>query len=117
MGVYNTSMAFGLFVGSALGGWLAHRVGQNAVFVLGAALSAVWLVLALSMRTPPAVRTRMYHLDIMDAAQARALTQKLAGVRGVFEAAVVAGEGTLILKVNMAGWDEEAVLQLIEGGV
>lgn len=116
MGVYNTSQSLGLFVGGALGGWLAHQVGEYAVFAFGAVLSAVWLVLALSMRTPPAVRTRMFHLDVMDAARAQALAQKLAGIAGVFEAAVVAEEGTAILKVNMAGWDEEAVLKLIEEG-
>lgn len=116
MGVYNTSQSLGLFVGGALGGWLSYRFGQNAVFAFGAVLSAVWLVLALSMRTPPAVRTRMFHLNIMDAAQARMLAQKLAEVEGVFEAAVVAEEGTAILKVNMTGWDENAALQLIEKG-
>ena len=116
MGVYNTSQSLGLFVGGALGGWLAHHVGQSAVFAFGAVLSAVWLVLALSMRTPPAVRTRMFHLDVMDAAQAQALAQKLAGVKGVFEAAVVAEEGMAVIKVNLAGWDEEAVLKLIEEG-
>ena len=116
MGVYNTSQSLGLFVGGALGGWLAHQLGQSAVFAFGATLSAVWLALALSMRAPPAVRTRMFHLEIMDTAQARTLTQKLAGIRGVFEAAVVAEEGTLILKVDITGWDEKAVLQLIKGG-
>ncbi|MFA7242081.1 MAG: MFS transporter [Sulfuricellaceae bacterium] len=115
MGVYNTAQSLGLFVGGALGGWLSHQIGQFAVFAFGAGLSAVWLVLALSMRPPPAVRTRMFHLGVMNAGEAQALAHKLAKVEGVFEASVAAEEGAALLKVNMAGWDEKTVLQLIEG--
>lgn len=117
MGVYNTSQSLGLFVGGVAGGLLAHRFGYFAVFAFGASLSAVWLWLALSMRTPPAVKTRMYHLEVMDAPKAQVLAQKLAAVPGVAEAAVSAEEGVAYLKVSMAGWDEERVLKLIDGGV
>ncbi|MDO8891202.1 MAG: MFS transporter [Sulfurimicrobium sp.] len=117
MGVYNTSQSLGLFVGGVSGGLLAHQFGHFAVFVFGATLSAVWLWLALSMRTPPAVKTRMYHLEVMDASQARVLAQRLATVPGVAEADVSAEERVAYLKVNMAGWDEEQVLKLIDGGV
>ncbi len=117
MGVYNTSQSLGLFAGGVAGGMLAHHFGYFAVFAFGASLSAVWLWLAFSMRTPPAVKTRMYHLEVMDAPKAQVLAQKLAAVPGVAEAAVSAEEGVAYLKVSMAGWDEEQVLKLIDGGV
>jgi MFS family permease len=117
MGVYNTSQSLGLFAGGVIGGWLAHHFGHFAVFVFGAALSAIWLALAATMRTPPAVRTKMYHLEVMDSARASALSQRLRAVTGVVEAVVIAEEGAAILKVNMAGWDEESVLNLIEGEI
>ncbi|MBZ0106908.1 MAG: MFS transporter [Sulfuricella denitrificans] len=117
MGVYNTSQALGLFVGGVSGGVLAHQFGQYAVFAFGACLSAVWLWLALSMRTPPAVKTQMYHLETMDVARARLLAQRLSAVPGVAEVAVSAEEGVAYLKVSMSGWDEEQVLKLIDGGV
>lgn len=117
MGMYNTSQAFGLFVGGVAGGLLAQYIGNFAVFAFGACLSAVWLWLALSMRTPPAVKTMMYHLEAMDASQARLLAQQLAAVPGVSEAAVSAEECVAYLKVNMTGWDEEQALKLIDGGV
>ncbi len=117
MGVYNTAQSLGLFVGGVSGGLLAHRFGHFAVFAFGAILSAVWLWLAFSMRTPPAVKTRMYHLESMDAARAGVLAQQLSAVPGVAEAAVSAEEGVAYLKVDMAGWDEEQVLKLIDGGV
>ncbi|MFA7317747.1 MAG: MFS transporter [Sulfuricella sp.] len=117
MGVYNTSQSLGLFVGGVTGGLLAHQFGHFAVFAFGAGLSAVWLWLALSMRTPPAVKTMMYHLEAMDTSKAHLLAQQLAAVPGVSEAAVSAEEGVAYLKVNMAGWDEEQALKLIDGGV
>lgn len=117
MGVYNTSQSLGLFVGGVAGGLLAHRFGQFAVFAFGAVLSAIWLWLAFSMSTPPSVKTRMFHLESMDTARARVLAQRLSEVPGVAEAAVSAEEGVAYLKVSMAGWDEEQVLKLIDGGV
>ncbi|MEN6628498.1 MAG: MFS transporter [Sulfuricella sp.] len=116
MGVYNTSQALGLFVGGVVGGVLSHYVGQWAVFVFGAVMSALWLSMAASMKTPPAVRTKMYHLEPMAADAARELSRRLTSLNGVMEAVVDAEEGAAYLKVEMAGWDEEGVTKLIEGG-
>ena len=52
MGVYNTTQAFGLFLGGILGGTLAKRFGDSAVFYVCAALTAVWFVAAWSMKPP-----------------------------------------------------------------
>lgn len=115
MGVYNTSQSLGLFTGGAVGGLLSHYVGQWAVFAFGAVLSTLWLALAASMKTPPAVRTRMYHLEPMDARAAQELTRQLIGLAGVVEVTVDADEGAAYLKVEMAGWDEAGVDNLIGG--
>lgn len=53
LGVYNTTQAFGLFLGGALGGWLAKNAGTEVVFSAGAALVAVWLVVAATMAPVP----------------------------------------------------------------
>jgi MFS family permease len=116
MGVYNTSQSLGLFVGGVTGGFLSHYVGQWAVFALGGTLSALWLMLAASMKTPPAVRTRMFHVEPMSAEAARELSRRLIGLDGVIEAIVDPEEGAATLKVEMAGWDEAGVSKLIEGG-
>ncbi|HPP47848.1 MAG TPA: MFS transporter, partial [Accumulibacter sp.] len=54
MGVYNTTQAFGLFLGGIVGGALAKRFGDNMVFYVCAALAAIWFVAAFSMTPPPA---------------------------------------------------------------
>ena len=52
MGVYNTTQAFGLSLGGILGGTLAKRFGDNAVFYVCAGLTALWFVAAWSMVPP-----------------------------------------------------------------
>lgn len=53
LGVYNTSQAFGLFCGGAVGGWLAQHAGSSSVFALGAGLTIAWLIIAVSMKNLP----------------------------------------------------------------
>ena len=52
LGVYNTTQAMGLFVGGALGGYIAQHFGDNAVFAVCAGLAVVWLIVAGSMNFP-----------------------------------------------------------------
>lgn len=56
LGVYNTTQAFGLFLGGALGGWLVKNHDAGAVFVGGAAMAALWLAAAATMPAVPARR-------------------------------------------------------------
>lgn len=51
LGIYNTTQSVGLFLGGALGGWLAKHLGAAAVHLSCAALAFVWL--ALSRRHAP----------------------------------------------------------------
>ncbi len=115
MGVYNTCQSFGMFLGGAVGGYFAHYHGDAAVFWFCSALVAVWFLLALDMRRPPAVRTKMFHVREMDPQRAQRLGQALGRLRGVREALVVGEEGIAILKIDMHGWNEAGVLKLIEG--
>lgn len=116
IGVYNSFQFFGLFLGGALGGFLAQHVGSASVFVFASGLCIGWLLLALSMQTPPAVRTCMYHIRNLDVAQANVLSAALARLEGVVEAVVIAEEGVAYLKVRMSGWDEDGAHKLIEQG-
>jgi MFS family permease len=114
IGVYNTTQSLGVFVGGTAGGFLAHHYNHSAVFIFCSALMAVWLIFALSMTKPPAVKSKMYHLKKMSVAQAEKLTAALSALKGVRETVVIPQEGIAILKVDMQqDWDEAAVLKLI----
>lgn len=114
MGVYNTSQSVGLFVGGVTGGWLSQHYGFPAVFMFSASLMVIWLIAAMGMRPPPAVKTRMFHLDALTKEQAATLNTELRKLEGVYESTVVAEEGIAILKVAQQGWDEVTATQLIE---
>jgi MFS family permease len=53
LGVYNTTQSMGLFLGGLIGGILAKYAGAGAVWLAGAVLSFVWLLLGLTMSMPP----------------------------------------------------------------
>ena len=53
LGVYNTTQAFGLFLGGALGGWLVKNYDAGAVFIGGSAMAMLWLVAAATMPAVP----------------------------------------------------------------
>lgn len=52
LGVYNTTQAVGLFIGGAVGGLIAQRFGDGAVFVACAGLAILWLLVAGTMNFP-----------------------------------------------------------------
>jgi MFS family permease len=116
IGVYNSFQFFGLFLGGALGGFLSQHVGSESVFVFSAGLAVAWLLLAVSMQAPPAVRTLLFHVDPMDGVSAQRLSAALAGVDGVTEAMVIPEEGVACLKVKIGGWDEPAARILMKLG-
>ncbi len=116
IGVYNSFQFLGLFLGGALGGFLAQHVAPAAVFVFAAGLAAAWFLLAASMHPPPRVRTRLIHVGAMDEPRGRALSSALAALEGVSEAVVIASEGVAYLKVSMSGWNEAEALALIKRG-
>ena len=115
MGVYNTSQSFGMFLGGVMGGYLSQYHGASAVFIFCSALVGLWLLFALSMARPPAVRTKLFHVREMEATRATELSKQLAKLSGVSEALVVGNEGIAILKVDLRAWDEAGVSKLIEG--
>ena len=53
LGVYNTLQALGLFCGGAVGGWIKQHVSGAAVFLLCAAVTLSWLIIAANMKNLP----------------------------------------------------------------
>ena len=115
IGVYNSFQFLGLFLGGALGGFLAQHVSRSAVFVFATGLGIAWLLLALSMTPPPQVRTRLIHVaGEMNEERAKRLSAALSQIDGVTEAVVLAGESVAYLKVRMGEWDEAGANRLLQ---
>ena len=116
MGVYSSVQFLGAFSGAAVGGALMQYIGGNAVFVLANVLLLLWLIVASGMNPPAAVSTKLYHLSEMNEAAAVELQKQLAQVQGVREVMVIAAENIACLKVEMQGFDKDAVEQLVTKG-
>jgi MFS family permease len=113
LGVYNTTQALGLFVGGAVGGWLAGRFGDSAVFVFGIAIVALWLGTAWRMRIPGESAERVFPVGA--GADPVALREKLVRLHGVREAVVVPEERIARLTVYPESFDERAATEIIGG--
>ena len=57
LGIYNTTQAFGLFLGGLLGGWLTKNLGPGMVFLAGAGIAVLWLAAAATMASVPLRRS------------------------------------------------------------
>ena len=98
-----------------VGGWLAQHHGFQSVFIFCVVLMAGWLLVSLSMQSPPAIKTRMFRVGVMLPDQAALLKMQLAGLAGVVEAVVLGEEGVAMLKVSIKGWDEDGARSLLAG--
>ncbi len=116
MGVYSSVQFLGAFFGAAAGGALLQYVGGNSVFVFAIVLLLLWLAVASTMQPPAAVSTKLYHLSSMNEAAAVELQKRLAQVQGVREVMVIAAENIACLKVDMQGFDKDAVEKLVTKG-
>jgi predicted MFS family arabinose efflux permease len=117
VGVYSSAQFLGSFVGAWTGGAISQHLGMPSVFAFCAALTFSWLIVAVGMQALPGFRTRTYAVPKMDTAGAEGLSKRLAGVPGVREASVFAGEGLAHLKVDNTRFDERNVLKLLSGEV
>jgi len=113
MGVFSSVQFLGAFFGSAMGGLLMQMVGGDAVLIFAVFMLMLWLFVASSMQPPKPLMTKMYHLRELSEEEARMLKQSLAQCRGVSEVLVVAREQIACLKVEMNGFDVEAVEKLV----
>ncbi|WP_341521473.1 MFS transporter [Pseudomonas sp. G.S.17] len=112
MGVYSTSQFLGSAAGGILGGWLFQHGGLDVVFLGGAAMAAIWLAVAVTMREPPYVTS--LRLPLSPQAQRDAgLAARLMAVAGVTDAVVVAEEAAIYIKLDTALLDRASLERMV----
>lgn len=99
-----------------MGGHLYGAFGSGALYAFCGSLLILWMICAITMKAPAAVRSRMYSVQEMDADQSRELSRQLAAIPGVSEVLVLVNERVAYLKVDMQGFDEEQVIKLLKEG-
>ncbi len=117
MGFYSSSQFLGAFIGGAGGGALLGAFGERGVFLFCAAVAVLWALVALGMRPPRYLSSRLVPVGEVDSHQARQLAECFSQVPGVAEAVVVAEEGVAYLKVDTRALDEQALGAVAENCV
>lgn len=110
MGFYSSSQFLGAFVGGSLGGLILGKYGYYGLFQAAALMAVLWLLFAVSMKSPRHLTSRLLNVGSTSPDAAVRMATELAQIQGVAEAVVIADEGVAYLRVNRKQLDETALL-------
>ena len=114
MGIYSTSQFLGVAIGGALGGWVDGFFDSQTVFLLGALLAMLWLLVASTMSEPPYVSSLRVEIP-EDIAADKMLEERLQAKEGVKEALVIAEERSVYIKIDSKITNRFEIEQAIKG--
>ena len=105
IGIYNTFEFAGVFVGGALGGILLGLFGSPGVFAFCVLATLVWLVVALTGRTPQLRNSVTLRLDGEIDLTSGAIEHSLRALNGVDEVTVLPKDCVAYLRVDESCFD------------
>ena len=114
VGVYSSTQFLGIFLGGAAGGWIHQSAGSGSVFACSGGLALLWLLVAVTMKQPSYLTTRMIRIGAGRAVDAADLAARLRQVPGVAEVVVNVEEALAYLKVDTRAFDA-AMAQSLAG--
>mgnify|MGYP000193828239 CR=1 FL=1 len=98
MGIYSTAQFIGAFIGGTLGGLMYTHYALSGVFIAGAVLTLIWLIVVSPMKPPRHLTNRILHIDHLSATNADDIAQQLNAIEGVVETIVVVEEQVAYVK-------------------
>lgn len=99
MGLYSTSQFIGVAIGGSMGGWVFGHFDAQSVFVVGAVIAAIWLVVSMTMQEPPYVSSLRITLDACKLDK-NELERKLKTEPGVTAVFIVPEEQSAYVKID-----------------
>ncbi|KAB8310033.1 MFS transporter [Erwinia endophytica] len=112
MGLYSTSQFMGVAIGGSLGGWVFGHFHAQTVFLVGAVIAVVWLLVSFTMQEPPYVSSLRIMLQDNDADKKR-LEQRLKAHPGVASVLIVPEEKSVYVKIDSKVTNREALEALV----
>lgn len=107
MGIYSSSQFLGIFVGGSVGGLLYHHFGATSIFWFCTVLGVVWTILAITMKNPPYLSSKIITIGVLPSPEATmALQTKLLSIPGVKDAMVCLDEQVAYLKIDKKQFSE-----------
>lgn len=113
MGVYSSSQFLGAFVGGIVGGMIASEYGEQAIFLVMAIVSCIWLLISFGMQPLKKSKSFSFTTNISCENQAQKVAEQLITMPGVIEATLVHTEAVAYLKVDDKIVDLTAVKSLL----
>jgi len=100
MGIYSSSQFLGAFTGGLLGGAIASRYGEQAIFLVMALFSLLWVLGAATMKPLKKSKSYSFSTNISCEQKADEVAEQLITMPGVIEATLVHAEAVVYLKVD-----------------
>jgi len=100
MGIYSSSQFLGAFAGGVLGGAIASRFGEQAIFLVMAMISLVWVLVTLGMKPLKKSKNFSFAINVENEKQAGEVAEQLINMPGVIEATIVFTEAIAYLKID-----------------
>jgi predicted MFS family arabinose efflux permease len=113
-GIYSSAQFLGIFVGGVVGGWVHQTEGSGSVFAWSGGLALLWLLVAVTMKQPSYLTTRLIRIGDGCTVTAEDLAAKLRQLPGVAEAIVVTEENLAYLKVDSKTFDAAEARSLVD---
>ncbi|WMY73509.1 MFS transporter [Buttiauxella selenatireducens] len=113
MGIYSTSQFLGVAIGGSFGGWIDGLFDSQTVFLAGALLAMVWLLVSSTMTEPPYVASLRIELP-EDVADDETLKQRLLTQAGVSEVNIFTQERSAYVKIDSKLTNRFEIEQLVK---
>jgi len=113
MGIYSTSQFLGVAIGGAVGGWINGLFDSQTVFLLGALLATIWLLVSYTMQEPHYVTSLRIELE-QQIEDAEHLENLLLAQPGVSEVSIIAEERSVYIKIDSKVTKRAAIEALIK---
>jgi MFS family permease len=112
MGLFSSAQFFGAFVGGLLGGILLATGNYATVFAWLAAILVIWLLVALTMKTPKYLASKIVSLKDLDQDELAHFVERASSIAGVHEVSVYELDRVAYLKVEK-GFDDTQLQALL----
>lgn len=113
MGIYSSSQFLGILAGGTLGGILFHHFGMKALFLFNCVLGIAWTLLAITMKKPPFLSSKVIHIELANEEDAERFKMKLLAVPGVKDAVIYPDEQAAYLKIDKKEFSQVALDKIL----
>jgi MFS family permease len=115
MGIYSSSQFFGIFIGGTVGGLIYNHFGLNSIFIFCSILGLIWSVLAMTMKQPPYLSSKIISIAALNNVDAiKSLQEKLLAIPGVKDVMISPDEKVAYLKIDKKQFSEDEVAHCLK---